>query len=576
MFGAFTSFGKLGALASSVARAWSPLALWPDGVNSPGMWIDPSLLTASFNDSAGTTPVATPGSVADSANPVGLALDIRAGAPDTLGPELVTNGDFSDGTTGWTGRNGATGAIVDGGMEVTSPVNFFGGVVQSLTLVVGHFYLLTATVRVGTAPQVEIRVDYGGNVSTSSSTNTAIQVIFAAPSATNLIQLNTFAGGGTAFFDNISVKEIPGNHMLQATSAARPLMSARVNLLTYTEDLSNAYWAKFATTTYGTNYIQETAAAQAYGFGLPGGLGRYIDEITLGAKVKAGLRSKIYFGVVGTGNTPGSQFIVDIAAKSATITNQGGSVGAFSYVEEGGWLRVKCSTTGMAGGYPSMQIIVVSDGNLNYPFSYAGTNGEIALYITDLSLTATSQADLPYQSVPGNGSAYSATGITPFQLYDGVDDGMATASFAAGTLTSSMDCMIAVRRDSGANCVAGLYNGIADATKFFGMAESASGSDCVGSGAGTPTVWVDNTQLTGGTAVTRGTLHTALTVGDWHILEFRGLDLSTWTAAGFGLYTSYVFPGARGDILLYPSTASTEDKDAARQYLADYYGVTLP
>jgi hypothetical protein len=66
-------------------------------------------------------------------------------------------------------------------------------------------------------------------------------------------------------------------------------------------------------------------------------------------------------------------------------------------------------------------------------------------------------------------------------------------------------------------------------------------------------------------------------VGDWHILEFRGLDLSAWTAAGFGLvYKRYVFPGARGDILLYPSTASTEDKDAARQWLADYYGVTLP
>jgi hypothetical protein len=89
-------------------------------------------------------------------------------------------------------------------------------------------------------------------------------------------------------------------------------------------------------------------------------------------------------------------------------------------------------------------------------------------------------------------------------------------------------------------------------------------------------VWVDGVQLSGGTAVTRGTLHTALTVGDYHILEFRGLDLSTWTAAGFGLYTSYVFPGPRGDILLYPSTASTEDKDAARQWLADYYGVTLP
>jgi hypothetical protein len=179
-----------------------------------------------------------------------------------------------------------------------------------------------------------------------------------------------------------------------------------------------------------------------------------------------------------------------------------------------------------------------------------------------------------YQSVV-SASSYSSTGFPIAQKYDGVDDGMATAAFAAGTLIDGTDCMIAVRRDSAASCVAGLYNGVADATKFFGMAESASGSGCVGSGAGTPTVWVDNTQLTGGTAVTRGTLHTALTVGDWHILEFRNLDLSTWTAAGFGLYTSYLFPGPRGDILLYPSTASTEDKDAARQWLADYYGVTL-
>ena len=82
--------------------------------------------------------------------------------------------------------------------------------------------------------------------------------------------------------------------------------------------------------------------------------------------------------------------------------------------------------------------------------------------------------------------------------------------------------------------------------------------------------------LAGGTAVTRGTLHTALTVGDVHILEFRGLDLSTWTSSGFGLYTGYLLNGPRGDILLYPSTASTTDKDAARQWLADYYGVTLP
>jgi hypothetical protein len=45
----------------------------------------------------------------------------------------------------------------------------------------------------------------------------------------------------------------------------------------------------------------------------------------------------------------------------------------------------------------------------------------------------------------------------------------------------------------------------------------------------------------------------------------------------FGNYGggSWQLNGAHGDIMLYPSTASTEDKDAARQWLADYYGVTL-
>jgi hypothetical protein len=85
---------------SPSSAAWSPLSLWPDGIATPGMWISPRDLTSQWQDSAGTTPVATPGTVADSSNPVGLAYDLRAGTP-VLGPELVTNGD-SAGMAGWT------------------------------------------------------------------------------------------------------------------------------------------------------------------------------------------------------------------------------------------------------------------------------------------------------------------------------------------------------------------------------------------------------------------------------------------------------------------------------------------
>jgi hypothetical protein len=398
-------------IASSAA--WSPLSLWPDGTLSPGMWISPRTLTSEWQDYTGTTQVAVPGTVADSANPVGLAYDLRAGTP-VLGPELVTNGDFSNGTTNW---NTTVGAIseVAGRLRITSTGTLNAGVTQSVSgLTAGKTYQYLFRIATISNPSTAVYPipDCGLSGVDGYFVSGEKRFVFTATGTTFTVHTRFAASAevsGDYFeLDNISVREVPGNHMLQSTSSARPLMSA-------------------------------------------------YDGQTLGP-----------------------------------------------------------------------------------------------------------------------GDTYDATGYPIFQKYDGVDDGMATAAFAAGTLTSAMDCMIAVRRDSAAACVAGLYNGIADATKFFGMAESASGSGCVGSGAGTPTVWVDNAQLTGGTAVTRGTLHTALTVGDYHILEFRGLDLSTWTAAGFGLYTSYVFPGARGDILLYPSTASTEDKDAARQWLADYYGVTLP
>mgnify|MGYP000464549197 CR=1 FL=1 len=61
MFGAFTSFGKLGSLARAIAAAWSPLSLWPDGIDSPGMWISPRTLTSEWQDYTGTTPVSVRG-----------------------------------------------------------------------------------------------------------------------------------------------------------------------------------------------------------------------------------------------------------------------------------------------------------------------------------------------------------------------------------------------------------------------------------------------------------------------------------------------------------------------------------
>jgi hypothetical protein len=390
------------------------------------MWSSPRTLDSQWQDSTGTTPVAVPGTVADTSNPVGLALDIRAGAPDVLGPELVVNGDFSDGTTDWTTGGGATlvtdtSIFLDGGGKLTS--NGVGSTANIIVagLTAGKLYLVTvqvylpatnatdhcATLSVGGAHDSGAR-----NVPDASVQD--LTYFFTATATTQLLAVTMVnpgvawsTPGDVVYIDNLTCKEVPGNHMLQSTSAARPLASA-------------------------------------------------YDGQTLGP-----------------------------------------------------------------------------------------------------------------------GDTYSSTGYPIFKLYDGVDDGMATAAFTAGTLTSAMDCMIVLRRDGSAETIVGLANELTDSNKYFGACLASGGESA--KNCGSPTVWVSGIQVAGGTNVQRDVLNAALTANEFHILEYRNLDLSTWTQLFFGrAYTGYYFTGARGDILLYPSSASTEDKDAARQYLATYYGVTLP
>jgi hypothetical protein len=473
--------------AQSVSAAWSPMSLWPDGIATPGMWISPRDLTSEWADYTGTTPVVTPGTVADSSNPVGLALDVKS----------------QDAT------NYATHPGVDGSYFSTP---------NSVTLQVTG----------------DLDLRWHGKLRLWN-TGTSQVLIAKRDGAGNNFGYELRIVSGALWFNAGITSTTQGdvNSTAVVPFTANSAGWVRATRTSSTGDI------RFYTSTDGTTWTQ---------------LGETVARVA--------------------GASYASTAALNIGA--ASFAGNAPILGGYTYqaqVLDGIDGTVVSNFT--AAPYVSGATLVATTGET------WTINGSCYIKPLGLHMLQSTSVDRPLLAAYdgqtlGPGDTYDATGFPIFQKYDGVDDGMATAAFTAGTFIDGMDCLITVRRDSAAACIAGLYNGIADATKFFGMAESGSGSGCVGSGAGTPTVWVDNAQLTGGTAVTRGTLHTALTVGDYHILEFRGLDLSTWTAAGFGLYTSYVFPGARGDILLYPSTASTTDKDAARQYLADYYGVTLP
>ena len=115
-----------------------------------------------------------------------------------------------------------------------------------------------------------------------------------------------------------------------------------------------------------------------------------------------------------------------------------------------------------------------------------------------------------------------------------------------------------------------------DSSRFFGWAENFTGKTIRSCG-GTVSTWIDGVALAGGEAATCGQLDTALSVGGWHILECRNMDLSLWTdfKVSDPSLGGYQMQGGIGGVILCPAgDAATRQKN--RQYLGNKVGLTLP
>lgn len=120
---------------------------------------------------------------------------------DTLGSELVTNGDFSS-ATGWTVP---TGWAITGGVA-THNANGTGALTRSTSLTQGYIYEITYTISnwsVGT-----VTVTFGGYNSGALSANGTYSGRFFAMGSGNI----TFTPSNTARFDvdNVSIKRLSG------------------------------------------------------------------------------------------------------------------------------------------------------------------------------------------------------------------------------------------------------------------------------------------------------------------------------------------------------------------------------
>jgi hypothetical protein len=230
---------------------FSPASFFANG--EQGWWYDPSNFSTLFQDS-GATPVTAV------EQPVGLQLDLSQGL--VLGSETI--GAFL--TAGYWSIYVAGVTFPGSSMEFdVSPDRCAAPTVFTA----GKIYRCQVTFASTGNPVLTLDDDgSGGGAGSLTQYSPNGGLVSGVPFYFRATTSNRFrllqAGTGTASVTGFSVKEVAGNHRFQTTSANRPVVSARVNLLTKTEQFDDAVWTKANVTASGTRITANAGTFAAY------------------------------------------------------------------------------------------------------------------------------------------------------------------------------------------------------------------------------------------------------------------------------------------------------------------------
>jgi len=382
--------GVLSSVNSGIGggAVWTP-ALW-FLASEQGIWLDPSDMSTLFQDSAGTTPVTAV------EQPVGLALDKRLGLVLSA---TDTGTDFSS-ATGWTLPAGFTisggklnlAAVATGSAQRTGGTLYLAGKVYEATVVVD-------SLSGGTISVVFANV---GQVISAPGTYTFRR----NGAANNYLGLVVATGTVTAVIDSITVRELPGNHASQPTTAQKPVLSARKNLMVRTDNLTHSSWAK-------TNVTVVGGVADPIG----GNTAFTITATANGAELTQGVLQ--VFGC--------SSIWIRRRTGSGAVTGFKGN-GYIAYAGlDATWKRITIAHEGVR--------------NTQYTIVNLATSGDAVdvwcPQVEDGSAVATT-----YQRVTTN-TDYDTVGFPHYLKFDGVDDSLSVASSnwsATDKLTAVFAC----------------------------------------------------------------------------------------------------------------------------------------
>jgi hypothetical protein len=400
--------------------------------SEPGVFYDPSDLTTMFTDTAGTTPVTTPGQT------VALLLDKSKGL--VLGSELITpiaNQDFSSDTGYWTKGSGATISGGKANFSASFGYALYRGIISGVA--VGGYYEITFTVSDYVSgsirPYLGSTPSFGASVSANGT-----YTVRLAPTAGGEAGFNS-ASAFTGSIDNFSIKAITGNHATQATTASRPTygivpLGGRRNLLTYTEQFDNAAWTKAAGVTVSSNTDTAPDGTLTADMLTSGG-----NEITqnVSCATSTVYTDSLYFKkTTGAAYTPGMYLLFTGGTTTIYAARLDTNTGVATAISAGGFTAPSAVVVSDAGSYWRLS---VSGSSLNNTTAglrlYANMNsgggafaGSQIIWGAQLELGSVATA---YQRV---GTAFDVTeaGVQSlsYLFFDGIDDFLVTPTITPG------------------------------------------------------------------------------------------------------------------------------------------------
>lgn len=408
-----------------------------------GVWYAPSDLSTLFQDTTGTIPVT------GVEQPVGLMLDKSR----SFGPNLApSTGSLS----GWTlVQTGGSVTVVDGGLFLnttgTGTVSAsFPGLLAS-----ARFMIEFEVVSVSGSMYLE----YGAGGVAGILTPGKHRWCTTGRTVFYLRNAGAAATSGSLLIKNVVVRAVPGSHAVQPTTTARPILSARYNILTDTPFTSPAEWGMSSWVFSGgeADPFGGTAAAKVQmGGGSTQAPARIIGPVAGDAVFRVWWKA-------------GNQAPVTLAARNDTTATMLGTVhcgtGAVTGAVTGRVIRQQ-------NGFNLVELRTVGFPPGNTLRIYLGGTGGVAAgthsfwYGPDLRLVSDAGEGPTYQYVAPAAASYEAAGFSLYLRFDGVDDFLDAGSLDFSAATQSA-AVIGVKK---------LSDGIARRPYSHGLATGQNGA----------------------------------------------------------------------------------------------------